>query len=186
MPPSYQTVPLAVPPKTLAIPPEEPAPTSVPTMKKLVVAAMVGTALVGGYSYGSSTNPAMINNVNGFAAGVSYSTNPVGCAPGAQPDAKVYSAPDVVTANIPELQPLSRAPATICLEACFTPSEVSDFNKEFEEWKEVGIKMQSGKCQEFGYSEYDNENTTVNLHDRTPGSPTYVIPIFKKPFVWYV
>ena len=132
MPPSYQTVPLAVPPKTLAIPPEEPAPTSVPTMKKLVAAAMVGTALVGGYSYGSSTNPAMINNVNGFAAGVSYSTNPVGCAPGAQPDAKVYSAPDVVTANNPWFLPLKGDPATVCLEACFTPSEVSDFNKEFE------------------------------------------------------
>ena len=30
-------------------------------MKKVVITAMVGTALVAGYSYGSSTNPAMID-----------------------------------------------------------------------------------------------------------------------------
>ena len=185
MPPSYQTVPLAVPPKTLAIPPEEPAPTSVPTMKKLVVAAMVGTALVGGYSYGSSTNPAMINNVNGFAAGVSYSTNPGDCAPGAQPDAKVYSAPDVVPADHKGwfVRPLKGDPATICLEACLAPSEVADFRQSLQG---DNIKMYRAKCETFGYTVYDNENTTVNLHEHTPGSSTYLIPIFKKPFVWYV
>jgi len=63
MPPSYQTIPLVTPPK------DEPSSTSVPMMKKVAVAAMVGMALVGGNAYGSSNNPAMINIVNGFTTG---------------------------------------------------------------------------------------------------------------------
>jgi len=66
MPPSYQTVPLVTPPK------DEPSSTSVPMMKKVAVAAMVGMALVGGNAYGSSNNPAM--NVNGFTTGSLSST----------------------------------------------------------------------------------------------------------------
>ena len=62
MSPSYQTIPPANAPK------DEPSSTLVPMMKKVAVAAMVGTALVVGYSYGSSTNPAMIKSVtNSFA-----------------------------------------------------------------------------------------------------------------------
>ena len=53
---SYQTIPPANAPK------EERSSTPVPMMKKVGIAAMVGTALVAGYSYGSSTNnPAMID-----------------------------------------------------------------------------------------------------------------------------
>ena len=55
MSPSYQTVPPANAPK------EEPSSTPVPMMKKVAVVAMVGTALVVGYSYGASTNPARID-----------------------------------------------------------------------------------------------------------------------------
>ena len=63
MSPSYQTIPPANAMK------EEPSSTPVPMMKKIGIAAMVGTALlVVGYSYGSSTNPAMIKSVtNSFA-----------------------------------------------------------------------------------------------------------------------
>ena len=45
--PSYQTVPLATPPKA---PKEEPSSTPVPMMKKVAVAAMVGTAFVLGFA----------------------------------------------------------------------------------------------------------------------------------------
>ena len=62
MVPSYQTIPPANAPK------DERSSTPVPMMKKVVIAAMVGTALVAGYSYGASTNPAMIKSVtNSFA-----------------------------------------------------------------------------------------------------------------------
>ena len=62
MSPSYQTIPPANAPK------DERSSTPVPMMKKVVIAAMVGTALVAGYSYGASTNPAMIKSVtNSFA-----------------------------------------------------------------------------------------------------------------------
>ena len=54
MSPSYQTIP----PATSK---DEPSSTPVPMMKKVAVVAMVGTALVVGYSYGASTNPARIN-----------------------------------------------------------------------------------------------------------------------------
>ena len=57
MSPSYQTI---IPPANA--PKEERSSTPVPMMKKVGIAAMVGTALVAGYSYGSSTNnPAMID-----------------------------------------------------------------------------------------------------------------------------
>mmetsp|Transcript_11981 Transcript_11981/g.13701 ORF Transcript_11981/g.13701 Transcript_11981/m.13701 type:complete len:224 (-) Transcript_11981:63-734(-) len=53
---SYQTIPPANAPK------DEPSSTPVPMMKKIVIAAMVGTAvLVVGYSYGASNNPAMFD-----------------------------------------------------------------------------------------------------------------------------
>ena len=56
MSPSYQTIPPANVPK------DEPSSTLVPMMKKIAIVAMVGTALVVGYSYyGSSTNPARID-----------------------------------------------------------------------------------------------------------------------------
>ena len=56
MSPSYQTIPPANAPK------DDPSSTLVPMMKKIGIVAMVGTALVVGYSYyGSSTNPARID-----------------------------------------------------------------------------------------------------------------------------
>ena len=56
MSPSYQTI---IPPANA--PKEERSSTPVPMMKKVGIAAMVGTALVAGYSYGASTNPAVID-----------------------------------------------------------------------------------------------------------------------------
>lgn len=172
MPPSYQTVPLAVPPKTLAIPPEEPAPTSVPTMKKLVVAAMVGTALVGGYSYGSSTNPAMINNVNGFAAGVSYSTYPFSSCEKAWPGQELYYLPDVVPATIPNLPSLAGNPATICFEGCFYSE--SQAKTRFHDIDPTYVHPpKRGGCGHAGYTVYDYEK-----------EPVIGFPIFKSG--WYV
>ena len=56
MSPSYQTI---IPPANA--PKEERSSTPVPMMKKVGIAATVGTALVAGYSYGASTNPAVID-----------------------------------------------------------------------------------------------------------------------------
>ena len=61
MVPSYQTVPLANVPTKANVPKDERSSTPVTMMKKVAIAAMVGTALVVGYSYGASTNPARIN-----------------------------------------------------------------------------------------------------------------------------
>ena len=199
MPTSYQTVPLAVPPKTLAIPPEEPAPTSVPTMKKLVAAAMVGTALVGGYSYGFSTNPAMINNVNnGFATGVSYSgTYCTASDRHESDDATLYSAPGVVLADHESwfFGPLKGDPATVCLEVCLTPSEAVNLQQKVQrEWPD-NIKVHPAGCLTFGYTAYEYESTYVQLHPKLLVGPEtehksssallFWIPILKKP-VWYV
>ena len=60
MSPSYQTIPAANAPKANA-PKDEHSSTPVPMMKKVVIAAMVGTALVAGYSYSAGTNPSMID-----------------------------------------------------------------------------------------------------------------------------
>ena len=62
MSPSYQTIPPANAPK------DEPSSTLVPMMKKVAVAAMVGTALVVGYSYGASTNPTVTDLATTAAA----------------------------------------------------------------------------------------------------------------------
>jgi len=60
MSPSYQTVPPATNAPKANAPKEERSSTPVPMMKKVGIVAMVGTALVVGYSYGASTNHAMI------------------------------------------------------------------------------------------------------------------------------
>ena len=65
MSPSYETVPLATPSK------DEPSSTPVPMLKKVAVAALVGTAaLVVGNPYGSNTNQTMTVSVVAFSSNI--------------------------------------------------------------------------------------------------------------------
>ena len=69
--PSYQTVPLANVPTKANVPKDERSSTPVMMMKKVAIVAMVGTALVAGYTYGASTS-----STTNDAAGVSFTTFP--------------------------------------------------------------------------------------------------------------
>ena len=168
MSPSYQTVPLAAPPKV------EPSSTSVSMMKKVAVAAMVGTAFLAGNSYARGSNAAPLSSVTGGPP-----DSVTGNCPGDQTLFAVQNIKpdDALNANHPG-EPFQGDPKVICGQVCLTPFEASTLSLAPHDIQINAFAATT--CFALGYPVFNNEFSRILF---LPGTAPFLIPIYKKEAV---
>lgn len=172
MSPSYQTVPLVTPPKV------EPSSTSVPMMKKVAVAAMVGTAFLAG-SYVPRTTHIRSNQVFGSLSNknnalVAGKLTAAGDCPSGQVLWAVKNlVPDNSLNSDHPGQPFKGNPLNICGQICMTKFMIGLITAAP---KDIQDGASAASCGDLGYPVYDQEFARIEFF---PGTEGLLIPIFK-------